>query len=145
MTKIALGTDHAGFVLKELVKRHLIERGFDMVDFGTDSEDSVDYPDFILPAARCVASGDCDFGIVFGGSGNGEATTANKVRGIRCALVWNRESARLAKVHNNANMLSLGARLIDHNKALEWIDTWLDASFEGGRHIRRLEKMEPPE
>ena len=108
--KIALGTDHAGFVRKEQVKQLLESLGHAVVDFGTFSDEAVDYPKFIRPAAEAVARGDCDRAIVFGGSGNGEAMAANKVRGIRCALCWNEEVARLSRQHNDANVLSLGER-----------------------------------
>ncbi|MBD3217811.1 MAG: RpiB/LacA/LacB family sugar-phosphate isomerase, partial [candidate division Zixibacteria bacterium] len=110
--KIAIASDHAGYEYKEEIKKHLEEEGYEVKDFGTDSNQSVDYPLFIKPAAEAVASGECEAGIVLGGSGNGEAMAANKVRGVRCALCWNAESARLAKEHNDANMISLGQRLI---------------------------------
>jgi ribose 5-phosphate isomerase B len=140
--RIALGTDHAGFLLKERIKSHLATAGHEVVDFGTDSEASVDYPDFIVPAARAVARGDCALGIVLGGSGNGEAIAANKVRGIRCALCWNEATARLAKEHNNANMISLGARQTPETTARQIVDAWLAATFEGGRHQRRIDKLD---
>ena len=143
MTSIAIASDHAGFRLKEKLIAHLRGAGYTVHDFGTDSEESVDYPDFIRPAAQSVAAGKDDLGIVLGGSGNGEAMAANKVRGIRCALCWNEESARLAKAHNNANAISLGARLIGEELALKIVDTWLATAFEGGRHVRRLAKLEP--
>jgi len=143
MPKIALGTDHAGFHLKEKVKDHLRSLGCQVMDYGTDSEEAVDYPDYIRPAAESVARGNCDLGIVFGGSGNGEAMVANKVRGVRCAVCWNTESARLAKEHNNANLISLGARMISGREGLAIVDAWLKAEFQGGRHQRRLEKIEP--
>lgn len=142
MKKIALGSDHAGYALKEKIKSYLRDQGHEAVDFGTFSAESVDYPDFISPAARCVARGDCELGIVFGGSGNGEAMVANKLQGIRCALCWNEESARLAKEHNNANVIALGARLISEQEALKIVDTWLSGTFQGGRHQRRIEKMD---
>lgn len=142
MIKIALGTDHAGFRLKEIIKSHLQSAGYDVLDYGTNSEVAVDYPDFILPAAESVARGDCEFGIVFGGSGNGEAMTANKVYGIRCGLCWNEESATLAKEHNNANMISIGGRMVSAEKGIKIVDAWLNASFQGGRHQRRIDKIE---
>jgi ribose 5-phosphate isomerase B len=141
MTRIALGTDHAGYRLKELLKAHLEQAGYEVHDYGTNSEESVDYPDFIRPAALSVAEGRSDLGIVMGGSGNGEAMVANKVRGIRCAVCWNVESARLAKEHNDANVISIGARLVAPQVAFEIVDTWLGAKFQGGRHVQRLEKM----
>ena len=140
--KIALGTDHAGYEYKEAVKSHLQSLGHEVQDFGTFSNDSVDYPDFVRPAAESVAEGTCDLGVVFGGSGNGEAMVANKVKGVRCALCWSEETAQLAKEHNNANVLSIGQRQIDQNLALKIIDTWLNAQFEGGRHIRRIEMLD---
>ena len=140
--KIALGTDHAGFTYKEAVKKHLQKFGHEVQDFGTFSEESVDYPVFVRPAAEAVADGSCDLGIVFGGSGNGEAMAANKVKGVRCALCWSEETARLAKEHNNANVLSIGQRQISQELALNIIDTWLNAEFEGDRHIRRIEMLD---
>ena len=140
--KIALGTDHAGFTYKEAVKKHLQELGHEVQDFGTFSEESVDYPAFVRPAAEAVADGSCDLGVVFGGSGNGEAMAANKVKGVRCALCWSEETARLAKEHNNANVLSIGQRQISQELALNIIDTWLNAEFEGDRHIRRIEMLD---
>lgn len=140
--KIALGTDHAGFNYKEAVKKHLQKFGHEVQDFGTFSEESVDYPAFVRPAAEAVADGSCDLGVVFGGSGNGEAMAANKVKGVRCALCWSEETARLAKEHNNANVLSIGQRQISQELALNIIDTWLNAEFEGDRHIRRIEMLD---
>ena len=140
--KIALGTDHAGFTYKEAVKKHLQKFGHEVQDFGTFSEESVDYPVFVRPAAEAVADESCDLGVVFGGSGNGEAMAANKVKGVRCALCWSEETARLAKEHNNANVLSIGQRQISQELALNIIDTWLNAEFEGDRHIRRIEMLD---
>lgn len=140
--KIALGSDHAGFDHKEAVKRWLQEHGHEAVDFGTFSHDRVDYPDFIRPAAEAVARGDCERAIVFGGSGNGEAMVANRVRGVRCALCWNEESARLSRQHNDANALSIGQRLIPLALALRLVEVWLTTPFEGGRHVERLRKMD---
>jgi ribose 5-phosphate isomerase B len=140
--KIALGTDHAGFNYKEAVKEQLQKLGHEVQDFGTFSEESVDYPAFVRPAAESVADGSCDLGVVFGGSGNGEAMAANKVKGVRCALCWSEETARLAKEHNNANVLSIGQRQISQELALNIIDTWLNAEFEGDRHIRRIEMLD---
>jgi ribose 5-phosphate isomerase B len=141
MTKIAIGADHAGYRLKEALKSYLQGEGHQVEDFGTHSEESVDYPDFIHPAALSVAEGRNDLGIVLGGSGNGEAMVANKVRGIRCAVCWSVESAQLAKQHNNANVISMGARLVSDETAKAIVDAWLAAEFQGGRHVRRLEKM----
>ena len=142
MKKIALGSDHAGYKLKEIIKNHLKSKGYAVTDYGTDSDEPVDYPDFIRPTAEGVASGENDIGIVFGGSGNGEAMVANKVKRIRCALCWNEKSARLAKEHNNANMISLGERMISEKEAVRIVDTWLNAEFKRGRHLRRIQKIE---
>ena len=139
---IALGTDHAGYSYKEAINTFLLEKGYQTKDFGTFSEESVDYPEFIRPAAEAVAEGLCDLGIVLGGSGNGEAMAANKVKGIRCALCWSVETAKLAKQHNNANVLSLGQRQISKELALEIVDAWLNATFEGGRHSRRIQMLD---
>jgi ribose 5-phosphate isomerase B len=139
--KISLGTDHAGFRYKEKVKVFLTELGYEVKDFGTFSEESVDYPVFIRPAAEAVARGECDRGIVFGGSGNGEAMVANKVHGVRCALCWNEEVARLSRQHNDANVLSLGQRVIAEDLVLKIVRAWLDTAFEGGRHQKRVEQL----
>ena len=113
-----------------------------MKDFGTWSEEPVDYPLFVRPAAQAVENGECDRGIVFGGSGNGEAMAANKVRGVRCALCWNEESAKLSRLHNDANVLSLGERMIPEELALEIVRIWLTTPFEGGRHERRIAQLD---
>lgn len=141
MMKIALGCDHAGFQYKEAIKEHLIAKGIQVQDFGTYSDERADYPDYIRPAALAVARGECEGGIVLGGSGNGEAIVANKVRGIRCAVCWDEYTARMGKAHNNANMISIGQRTVSLEMALHIVDTWLDATFEGGRHQTRLEKV----
>ncbi len=140
--KISLGTDHAGYRYKEKVKALLVSLGHEVKDFGTWSEEAVDYPLFIRPAAEAVAKGECDRGIVFGGSGNGEAMVANKVRGVRCALCWNEESAKLSRQHNDANVLSLGERLVAEDLALQIVRIWLTTEFEGGRHARRIAQIE---
>jgi ribose 5-phosphate isomerase B len=140
--KIAIGSDHAGFRYKEIIKQNLAGLGHEVNDFGTDSEAPVDYPLFIRPVALAVASGEAERGIVLGGSGNGEAMAANRVKGVRCALCWNTESARLARQHNDANMLSLGQRLLAEDLALEIVRVWLDTPFEGGRHLRRIELLD---
>ncbi len=142
--KISLGTDHAGFRLKEKVKELLYSLGHEVVDFGTYTEAPVDYPLFVRPAAEAVAKGECERGVVFGGSGNGEAMTANKVRGVRCALCWSEESARLSRQHNDANVLSLGERLIPEDLALSIVRIWLTTAFEGGRHSRRIAMLDQP-
>src|SRR5436190_5370986 len=135
--KISLGSDHAGFRYKEKIKTLLVELGHEVMDFGTSSEEPVDYPLFIRPAAEAVAQGECDRGIVFGGSGNGEAMAANKVHGVRCALCWNEETARLSRQHNDANVLSIGQRVIPEETAVALVQVWLSTAFEGGRHVRR--------
>jgi ribose 5-phosphate isomerase B len=142
MMTIGIGSDHAGYQLKESIKKHLAAKGQEVKDFGTDSEASCDYPVFIRPTAEAVARGDCERGIVLGGSGNGEAIAANRVRGVRCALCWSVETARLASEHNKANMISLGARVTPLNLALEIVDTWLETEFGGGRHQRRIEMLD---
>jgi ribose 5-phosphate isomerase B len=139
--KIALGSDHAGFRYKEKVKSIVQELGHEPKDFGTFSEEPVDYPTFVVPAAEAVAHGECDRGIVFGGSGNGEAMAANKVRGVRCGLAWNEESAQLSRRHNDANVLSIGERMISEDSLGKIVRLWLDTPFEGGRHIPRIEAL----
>ena len=140
--RISLGTDHAGFEYKEEIKRFLTEQGHEVRDFGTDSNESVDYPVFVRPVAESVASGEYECGIVLGGSGNGEAMVANRIRGVRCALCWNIESARLAREHNDANMISLGQRMMTLETALEIVRVWLETPFEGGRHERRIQQID---
>ena len=140
--KIAIASDHAGFKYKEYIKTILIERGYEVKDFGTHSEESCDYPDFIRPAARAVAGGEFERGIVLGGSGNGEAMAANKIKGIRCALCWDLRSARLSREHNDANVLSLGERMLSIHEAIEIVDLWLSTPFEGGRHLQRINKLD---
>ena len=138
---IALASDHGAYALKETVKKHLEKRGLEYKDFGTNSLDSCDYPDFAGPAAQAVASGECDRGIVMCTTGIGVSITANKVDGIRCALLSDKMSARLTRQHNNTNMMAIGAAVVGEMLALEIIDTWLDTEFEGGRHQRRIDKM----
>lgn len=140
--KIAIASDHAGYHYKELIKNHLIQKGYKVTDYGTDSDQSCDYPDYIHPAAKSVAAGENEAGIVLGGSGNGEAIAANKVKGIRCAVCWTIVTGELAKQHNNANMISIGERTISSDLAIQIVDAWLKAKFEGGRHLRRIEKIE---
>jgi ribose 5-phosphate isomerase B len=140
--KIAIASDHAGFRYKGLIAEHLRQLGHSVVDFGTSSSDPVDYPDFVHPAAAAVASGQCERGIVLGGSGNGEAMSANRHRGVRCALCYNEETARLARMHNDANVISLGERMISEELALRIVDIWLSTEFEAGRHVRRIEKLD---
>lgn len=136
--RIAIGADHAGFRYKERLRRVLSERGHEVTDFGTDSEQPVDYPPIVRPVAEAVAAGRFERGIVLGGSGNGEAIVANRVRGVRCTLCWSIESARLARQHNDANVLSLGERLIPPDDLLPIVETWLTTPFDGGRHARRV-------
>ena len=136
--KIALGADHAGFPLKTAVAKHLAGLGHDVIDLGTDSEASVDYPSFCAATGRAVVSGKADFGIVCGGSGQGEQIAANKVHGVRAALCFNEFTARLAREHNDANVLALGARVLAEEFALSIVDAFLGAEFEGGRHARRV-------
>ena len=140
--KISLGTDHAGYHHKEALKKHLETIGHTVIDFGTDSNEAVDYPDFIRPAAQAVVDGKSEIGVVFGGSGNGEAITANKVKGVRCALCWNVETGQLAKKHNNANVLSFGARQTSIDEMIAIVNAWMAAEFEGGRHEIRINKIE---
>ena len=142
MKKIALGADHAGYQMKEAIKTHLQSKGHEIVDFGTASEAPVDYADYCRPAAESVARGDSDCGVVFGGSGNGEAMVANKVAGIRCGVCWNIESACLTKEHNNANVIALGGRMVSEEEGIAIVDAWLQATFQGGRHQRRIDKIE---
>ena len=127
-----------------MLARHLIAGGHEVLDFGTSSTEPVDYPDYVHPAAAAVASGECQRGIVIGGSGNGEAMAANRHLGVRCALCWNEESARLARAHNDANMISLGERMISGDLAKRIVDIWLVTPFEGGRHEQRIRKLELP-
>jgi ribose 5-phosphate isomerase B len=140
--KIGIGSDHAGFRYKESIKALLQELGHEVRDFGTESEAQVDYPIFIRPVAEAVAGGECERGIVLGGSGNGEAIAANRVRGVRCALCWNTESARLGRMHNDANVISIGQRMMDEATALEIVRTWLETPFEGGRHVARIQMLD---
>lgn len=141
--RVALATDHAGFPLKEAVKKHLISKGIDVLDAGTFSEEAVDYPGIIRKGCAIVLEQKCP-GIIFGGSGNGEAMAANKVHGIRAAVVYSTETARLARAHNDANVISFGARMIDEALALECVDVFLETEFEGGRHIARVNDIELP-
>lgn len=142
MKRIALGTDHAGYYLKERIKTYLLENRYEVIDCGAYDDNPSDYPDFCRPAAERVAEGVCDGGIVMGGSGNGEAIVANKVKDVRCGVCWNAESARLTREHNNANMISIGARMVSEEEAIEIVKIWLTTPFEGGRHIRRIKKIE---
>ena len=140
--RLGLASDHAGVRYKSLVAEYLRRLGHEVRDFGTDSEEPVDYPDLIRPLALAVAGGEVERGIAFGGSGNGEAMAANRVRGVRCAVVWDEESARLARAHNDANMLSVGQRLVPEASLLRIVDVWLSTAFEGGRHVQRIRKLD---
>ncbi len=140
--KISIGSDHAGFEYKVRFIEHLKTAGNEVTDHGTWSAESTDYPLFIIPAAEAVARGEAERGIVIGGSGNGEAIAANKVKGIRCALCWNDETATFSRLHNNANVLSIGQRMISIEIALEVLDIWLKTPFEGGRHARRIRELD---
>lgn len=140
--KIGIGSDHAGYRYKEEIRRFLAEAGHEVRDFGTHSEESVDYPVYIRPVAQAVASGEVERGIVLGGSGNGEAMVANRLRSIRCALCWNAESARLGRQHNDANMISLGQRMMTLETALEIVRIWIETPFEGGRHVGRIRMID---
>jgi ribose 5-phosphate isomerase B len=139
--RIAIASDHAGYQLKGVVTEHLRAAGHEVDDLGTDSEEPVDYPAFCAAAARAVVRGDADIGIVLGGSGQGEQIAANKVRGVRAALCYDDTTARLAREHNDANVLSMGARLTDTATALAIVDRFLATPFEGGRHVARVEQL----
>jgi ribose 5-phosphate isomerase B len=140
--KISIGSDHAGFKYKEVIKKWLIEKGHAVTDFGTDSEKSCDYPDFIRPTAMAVAQGKCERGIVLGGSGNGEAIVSNRIKGIYCTVAWDLRSARFGRAHNNSNVLSLGQRMMSIEEAIEIVEVWLNTPFDGGRHLDRLKKID---
>ena len=140
MKKLAIACDHAGFDYKELIRKHL-EGKYELKDYGTFSKDSVDYPDFVHPAASSVEKGENELGILICGSGQGVAITANKHQKIRCALCWETELAALAKQHNNANMVAIPARFVSEELALQIVDTFLNTDFEGGRHQNRVDKI----
>ncbi|NBP06436.1 MAG: ribose 5-phosphate isomerase B [Bacteroidetes bacterium] len=139
---LAIGSDHAGFKLKNELLVYLLEKGLELQDFGPDSADSVDYPDYAHKVAESVSTGENDLGILICGSGNGVCITANKHKGIRAALAWEEEIAALARQHNNANVLCVPARFVSKAKAFKIVDAWLDATFEGGRHQNRVSKIE---
>ena len=139
---IAVGTDHAGFPLKAAITQLLETNGIKVIDMGCFNDDSCDYPDFIKPAAAKVISGEADKAIVLGGSGNGEAIAANKVKGIRCALCYDLWTAEMASKHNNANCIAIGSRATSEELSLQIIEKWLSTEFEGGRHLARIEKIE---
>ena len=138
---IALACDHGAYDLKEALKKHLEAKGLTCKDFGCYNKESCDYSDFAGPAARAVASGECDRGIVCCTTGIGVSITANKIKGVRCALVSDLMTARLTRQHNDTNVLAMGAGVIGEKLALEIADVWLETAFEGGRHARRVEKL----
>ncbi len=139
--KIAIGNDHAGPEYKFAIVAYLEAQGHSVTNFGTDTQASVDYPDYIHPVANAVETGQVELGIILCGSGNGAAMTANKHQGVRCALCWNKEMAELAKLHNNANILSIPARFTSEWQAVEIVKTFLQTAFEGGRHQNRINKI----
>jgi ribose 5-phosphate isomerase B len=140
--RVAIATDHAGFPLKALIADWLTAAGHEVVDFGVDTDAvPVDYPDYIVPAARAVAAGECERGIVLGGSGTGEQIVANKVRGIRCVEAENPVTARLGREHNDANVLAMGARIVGSEVALACVAAFMSGEFQGGRHARRVAKI----
>ena len=141
---IAIGSDHAGFAYKEKIKEMLLAEGHTVRDFGTYSEASCDYPDFIRPTAEAVARGEYERGVILGGSGNGEAIVANRVKGIRCGVCWTEQVAIWNRSHNDANIISLGQRTITEEEALRIVKTWLATPFEGGRHVQRIKKIDDP-
>jgi len=140
--RLALGADHAGYRTKERIKTYLQGAGYGVADFGTQSEESVDYPDYARQVAESVAGGQNDLGILVCGTGIGMGMTANKVPGIRAAVAQDTFTARMGREHNNANVLAIGARVVDENKAVEIVEAFLAASFAGGRHERRVEKID---
>ncbi|MCY3807222.1 MAG: ribose 5-phosphate isomerase B [bacterium] len=140
--RVATGSDHAGYQLKSLLAGRLAERGYEVVDLGAHSEDRVDYPDFGAAVGRAVAAGEADLGVCVCGSGIGIAMAANKISGIRAAVVHDTTSAALARMHNDANVVCFGQRLLDESVALEALDAFLDAGFEGGRHVARVAKLD---
>ena len=142
--RIGVASDHAGFRYKTLVAEHLRQAGHEVRDFGTNSDAPVDYPDVIRPLALAVSGGEIERGVIFGGSGNGEAMAANRCRGVRCAVAWNAESARLSRAHNDANVLSIGQRLVPQEQLLAILDVWMSTPFEGGRHLARIRKLDEP-
>jgi ribose 5-phosphate isomerase B len=138
---IAIGCDHAGFDYKEELKKHLTQQGLNVKDFGTNSKDSVDYPDFAHPLSEAVENGDCSFGILLCGSANGVAITANKHQGIRAAICWNAPIAELARQHNNANVICIPARYVSLELAIQMVHTFIRTEFQGGRHADRVGKI----
>ncbi len=141
MMKIGLGSDHGGFELKKEIAEHLLKKGIECKDFGTYTKDSCDYPEYGYKVAKAVTAGECDLGILVCGTGIGISLAANKVEGIRCAVVSDTFSAEMSRAHNNANMLALGERVVGKGLALKIVDTWLETEFEGGRHQLRVDKI----
>lgn len=139
--KISIGSDHAGYEYKERIVLHLVSAGHEVVDCGTHSKESTDYPLYVIPAAEMAARGETERGIVLGGSGNGEAMAANKVRGVRCALCWNNQTAEFSRKHNDANVISIGQRMTSIEIALDILDVFLKTEFEGGRHQHRIDEV----
>lgn len=139
--KISIGNDHAGTDYKFAIVEMLNKKGIEVTNHGTDTEDSVDYPDFVHPVANDVEAGKADFGILLCGSGNGVSMTANKHQKVRCALCWNKEITELARQHNDANILSIPARYVSKQQALAMVETFLNTAFEGGRHQNRVNKI----
>lgn len=139
--KIAIGNDHAGTEYKLTIVAYLESKGIEVINYGTNNEESVDYPDFVHPVARDVEEGNVDRGIIICGSGNGASMTANKHQGVRCALCWTGEITKLAREHNNANILSIPARFVSQTQAVDMVDIFLNTKFEGGRHQNRVEKI----
>jgi len=144
MKNIAIGCDHAGFAMKEFLKEKLTAKGYTVKDFGTNSTDSVDYPDYVHPLAESILDKSNEAGILICGTANGVAITANKHAGIRAALCWKKEVASLARQHNDANIICLPARFVSNEEAGEMAETFLNTAFEGGRHANRLQKIEVP-
>ena len=142
--KLAIAADHAGYQLKEQVKANLLKQGYEVQDFGTDSDKSVDYPDFIQPLARAVENKEADMGVIMCGSGNGVNMTANKYQGVRSALCWTEEIAKLARQHNDANVIALPARFMEPEEAMKAVNTFINTGFEGGRHATRVNKIAKP-
>lgn len=139
--KIAIGGDHAGFEYKEILKEQLFDLGWEVIDMGAPSADSVDYPDYVHPLAQKIENGELSKAILICGTGNGVAMTANKYQNVRCGLCWNKDIAELVRLHNDANIIAIPARFVDVDKAKEMVDTFLSTEFEGGRHQRRVSKM----
>lgn len=142
--KVAIASDHAGFLYKEQIIPWLKQHGHEVIDFGTDSTESTDYPIFVRPAAEALGRGEVDRAIVLGGSGNGEAIAANRIKGVRCALCWNVESAIMARKHNDANAISLGERMLAFDLVEQILEAFFVEEFEGGRHVRRINMLDAP-